>query len=274
MRESKSRRQELVLREVLAGNGAVETLCQRLGVSEATVRRDLADLTAAGRVTRTYGGAVAGRHPVELDLAQKEVAHRVEKADIARHAAGLVDDGDVLILDAGTTTAALAGELSHHSGLTVVTNGVNTLQRLARVGAVDLIVLGGRLRHRSQAMVGPVAERDVRQVVAHKVFLGADGISGAHGLSCPTLEQASLKGVMAAQGTAVFVLADHSKLGAEPFPFFLPLQWPCTVITDAGTDAGAVAALEQNPQLRVVRAAAGTSADAGTGRPEGVPSHG
>ena len=221
-------RLERIAAEVAAGRGGVEELGAALGVSVATVRRDLGVLAADGRVTRTYGGAVVA----ERRLRDKEVANRHGKRAIARCAAALVRPGDVLIVDAGTTTAALAARLRDVPGLTVVTNGVNTVSLLAECDGIDLIVLGGRLRHTSQAMVGPSAEAEVRRVVADRVFLGADGLS-AHGISCPTPEQAALKDAMAAQGREVYVLADRAKLGAEPFPYVAPVARGYTLITDA-----------------------------------------
>jgi DeoR family fructose operon transcriptional repressor len=244
-------RREVVLGEVLAGRGTVAELSRRLGISPATVRRDLRFLVAQGSATRTYGGAAPCARPIELTLAQKEQAGRDRKDAIAAHAASLVSAGDVLILDAGTTTGRLALHLRERAGLTVLTNGVNTLLTLREREGIELIALGGRLRHTSQAFLGPLAENTLRHVVADKVFLGADGIVAGRGISCPTLEQASLKALMAAQAREVYVLADHAKLGAAPFPYFAPLATPVTLITDAEAAPGQLAALERDPRLRV-----------------------
>jgi len=252
--DARRERLERIAAEVAAGRGGVEELCAALGVSVATVRRDLGVLAADGRVTRTYGGAVTAGHATERRLREKEIANRAGKRAIARYAAGLVREGDVLIIDAGTTTGGLAARLRGVAGLTVVTNGVNTLSLLSECDGIDLVVLGGRLRHTSQAMVGPPAEAEVRRVVADRVFLGADGLS-AHGISCPTLEQASLKSAMAAQGREVYVLADHGKLGTEPFPYVAPVDRGYTLITDADADDDVLKALTGD-RVRVVRAPA------------------
>ncbi|GAA5174069.1 DeoR/GlpR family DNA-binding transcription regulator [Pseudonocardia eucalypti] len=244
-------RRDLIYAELLAGRGTVAELCALLGVSAATVRRDLRLLTDQGRATRTYGGAVTGPLPLERTLGQKERRAEAEKDAIARCAAAEVRDGEVLILDAGTTTGRLAHHLAERDGLTVLTNGINTLVTLSHRPSITLITLGGQLRHTSQALVGPLAEETLRHVVADRVFLGADGVLAERGLSCPTLEQASLKALMASRARAVYVLADHTKLGAAPFPFFAPLTTPATLITDAGAPASAVAALDQDPHLRV-----------------------
>jgi DeoR family transcriptional regulator, fructose operon transcriptional repressor len=246
-----SARREVILTELVAGRATVAELSERFAVSPATIRRDLRLLADQGRATRTYGGAVRGPRPIERTLDEKEGTASREKDVIARYAASLVADGDVLVLDAGTTTGRLAHYLRDRAGLTVLTNGINTLVTLSHSDGITLITLGGQLRHTSQAMVGPLAEEALRHVVADKVFLGSDGVLAERGLSCPTLEQASLKTLMASRAREVYVLADHSKLGAAPFPFFAPLASPTTVVTDAWAPAARVAELERAPHVRV-----------------------
>src|SRR5579884_3296250 len=155
-------RREVILAEVLAGRGTVAELSERLGVSPATVRRDLKLLAEQGQATRTYGGAVTGPRAAEWTLGQKERHAGPEKDLIAAHAAALVADGDVLLLDAGTTTGRLAHHLRDRAGLTVLTNGINTLVTLSHCPDITLITLGGQLRHTSQALIGPLAEETLR----------------------------------------------------------------------------------------------------------------
>lgn len=244
-------RREAILGELAEGRGTVAELSESLGVSAATVRRDLRLLADQGQATRTYGGAVSGPRPFERTLVEKEHSSIRQKDAIAAHAASLVADGDVLVLDAGTTTGRLAHHLRHRTGLTVLTNGINTLVTLSQSEHITLITLGGQLRHPSQALVGPLAEEALRHVVADKVFLGADGFLPERGLSCPTLEQASLKALMASRAREVYVLADHGKLGAAPFPFFAPLTAPTTLVTDAEATPAQIAAAERDPHVRV-----------------------
>jgi DeoR/GlpR family transcriptional regulator of sugar metabolism len=247
-------RREVVHAELAAGRGTVAELAALLNVSPATVRRDLRSLTEQGRATRTYGGAVQRSPQAERTLDEKERRAAAEKDAIAATAASLVAQGDVLVLDAGTTTGQLAWHLRGRVGLTVLTNGINTLITLRDRADVTLITLGGQLRHPSQALIGPLAEETLRHVYADKVFLGADGVVADRGLSCPSLEQASLKALMASRAREVYVLVDRSKLGVAPFPFFAPLPGPVTLITDAGATPGQIAAIERDPHLRVRKA--------------------
>ena len=151
-------RRERILTEVLAGDGRVIDLSKRFGVSEATIRRDLHRLKQEGRVARTYGGAILNPHAVESSLDQKELHNFREKDAIARRATDFVGDGDVIILDAGTTTGRLAWYLRERSDLTVITNAVNILQTLCLAGGPEVVVLGGSLRRINQALLGALAE--------------------------------------------------------------------------------------------------------------------
>lgn len=241
-------RREFILREVLAGRGQVSELSQQLDVSAATIRRDLQFLSDTGRTSRTYGGAIAGPRPLELSLHQKDVLKQAEKETIARLAASLVNDGDSLILDAGTSVGRLAVELRGREKLEVFTNGVSSILTLCESDGISLVALGGYLRPISQALIGPLAELTLSRITVDKAFLGIDGL-GANGICCPTSAHGSLKSLMAARASEVFILADHSKLGYQPYHHWAPCNWPFTLITDAGARAD---------QIDLVRAAGGT----------------
>ncbi|MPY81591.1 MAG: DeoR family transcriptional regulator [Actinophytocola sp.] len=130
---------------VRGGAGDVHRLAGDLGVSVSTIRRDLAALAGRGQVMRTYGGAVHSDAVVEKSWHDKELAYRAEKAAIARRAAELVQPGDTVLLDAGTTAGRLAHYLKDRDDVTVVTNGLSALFVLADSTA-DVIVLGGGAR--------------------------------------------------------------------------------------------------------------------------------
>lgn len=226
-------RRELILAEVLAGNGHVAELAERLDASPATIRRDLQRLKEEGRIIRTYGGAVVGPRPLEFTLHEKELSYPRHKEAIAARAAEFVHEGDVVILDAGTTSGRVAWLLRERRGVTVVTNGISALMALREADGVEVIVLGGNLRHRNQAIIGSIAEDTLRRIRADKVFLGADGVVAGEGLNSPTDVQAHLKSVMLHQAREAYVLADHSKLGTHRFAYLTPLDRECTVITDS-----------------------------------------
>jgi len=228
----------------------VEEMATRFQVSASTIRRDLARLTAQGVIVRTYGGAVTGE-AAEPPLHERELQAKAEKSAIARAAEEFVQEGDFVLLDAGTTTGALAARLATRRGLTVATNGLTALNALADADGVRLIVLGGAVRHISLGMVGPITESALSNVTADSAFLGADGVVAGRGLCEATEEQASLKRLMVAQADAVYVLADSSKLGNPAQHFWTPLRRPWTLITDGRATAEQLAPFQDDPLVTV-----------------------
>ena len=138
----------------------------------------------------------------------------------------------MVLLDAGTTTGRLARHLAHREGLTVVTNGVTAIRELAGFAGIDLIVLGGRLRHPNEAILGESVLAQLRHISPDRVFLGADGLVAERGLCCPSLEQSVVKHAMLHAGGEAYVLADHSKLDQAPFSYWTPLDREYRLITD------------------------------------------
>lgn len=239
-RRGTEQRREEILRQVRDGSGDIPGLAARFGVSVSTVRRDLQQLAWDGHIHRTYGGAVAGGHVAERTLDEKESGNRAQKEAIALAAAGRVADGDVVLIDAGTTTGRFARALRTRSRLTVITNSTIVLHHLADEPGIELIVLGGRVRRPNGAILGPEGEETLRRLTPDLVVLGADGLDVRDGLSCPSLGQAHAKELMAERGREVFVLADASKLGSSPFPYHARPAGPWTLFTDASADLATV----------------------------------
>lgn len=189
----------------------MEALAARLAVSEATIRRDLAQLAAAGLVQRIHGGA-APVPDTEVDRPFAEVADEAAaaKRSIGRRAAELVEDGDVVLLDIGTTTEALARELRERP-VTVITPSLAVLDALRDDPTVDLILLGGALRRRYHSLVGPLTEDSLRQIRARTVFLGTSGVSPTGDILDTTSVEIGTKRALLASADHVVLLADHSK---------------------------------------------------------------
>jgi DeoR/GlpR family transcriptional regulator of sugar metabolism len=229
---------------------AVEELAERYQVSLSTVRRDLASLSADGEVVRTYGGALAPA-PGEQSVHEREHLARPQKDAIAREAERLVSRGNLLLMDAGTTVGALAARLASYDEITVVTNGLTTLHALEDAPGVELVVLGGSVRHVSLGMVGPLAQAAMAGITADIVFLGADGVQAERGVCEGTAEQAALKRAMVSAAESVVVLADASKLGAAPSHYWTPLTRPWTLITDDGASDVQLAPFHALPEVEV-----------------------
>ncbi|MEW2546255.1 DeoR/GlpR family DNA-binding transcription regulator [Streptomyces sp. NPDC047002] len=250
---SADRRRRILALLSAEGEVSVEALAGRLDVTASTIRRDLTRLTADGAVTRTYGGAVVPLGaPVESPLHQRARESRAQKDAIGRWAAAQVREGETVMLDAGTTVARAARHLRRRTGLTVITNGLTALAELADADAVDVIGLGGSLRHISHGFVGSVTDMNLQRFSAHRVFLGADGLTADRGICEASPVQTRTKEVMAARGDAVYVLADSTKIGRSPFTAWAPLQRPWTLVTDASATEEQLAPFREAGNVEIV----------------------
>jgi DeoR/GlpR family transcriptional regulator of sugar metabolism len=194
----------------------VSTLSELLNVSEVTVRRDLEVLEQRGSCERVHGGAVA-THRMRVEPAYHEAleAHRAEKGAIARAAAGLVQAGDTIFLNGGTTTLEVFRALTA-ANFKAVTNHIGIAYEAAgRLAAGrEIIVLAGQYRGSSNSLVGPMARASIGSVYANKAFLGVEGISLRYGLTTPSQAEAEIARLMIERTLGdVIVVADHSKLG-------------------------------------------------------------
>ena len=216
-----------------SGLTSVDELSSTFGVTTSTIRRDLAQLQAAGRLARTYGGAMPLAH--EAPLRQRNGEATEAKQAIARWAADQVRPGETVLLDSGSTTTALARELSHRSDLTVVTTGITVLHELAHAD-LQVECLGGALRQLSQGLVGPLTEAALERRTFDRAFLGADGVTAEHGICEADLEQTRLKELIAQRADHVYVLVHADKLGQRPFRAHTRLSPHWSLVTDDSAD--------------------------------------
>src|SRR5436309_8054828 len=158
------------------GRVLVTDLAKYFRTSQITIRKDLEVLDSQGRIHRTHGGALPVQTEALLDptLREKEKLHRKEKMRIAAAAAGMVEEGQCVLLDSGTTTTAIARALKDIGKLTVITNAVNIAAELSGTN-IEVILTGGMLRKNSFSLVGPVAEQALRQLSADILFLAWTG---------------------------------------------------------------------------------------------------
>jgi DeoR/GlpR family transcriptional regulator of sugar metabolism len=213
----------------------VPVLSRRFKVSEDTIRRDLRDLDARGLIRKTHGGAM--RHltppmPYENRLLQASEV----KAAIGRAAADLVQEGDSLIIDSGTTALSLAQSLKAGK-LRVLTNSLDVAKAVADRADVDLIVLGGRWDPLHQ-LIGPATVEQLSRYRVDKVFLGMAGLDSRHGLTAPSEEEAAVKRAMIQVAQQVIGLADRSKLGKVAFAWVAPASAIDILVTDDQADCG------------------------------------
>jgi DeoR family transcriptional regulator, aga operon transcriptional repressor len=228
------------------GRVLVATLAHHFRTSQVTIRKDLEILHAQGRAHRTHGGALPAQASALEDptLRQKEKLHRKEKLQIAAAAARMVKEGQVVILDSGTTTTAIARALRDHQNLTIITNAVNIAAELGGA-AFEVILTGGTLRKNSFSLVGPIAEETLRRLNADILFLGVDGFDVHYGLSTPNLLEAKVNRAMMEVARVTVAVCDSSKFGRRSLSAIAPLSALHQVITDRGVSKSDLAALKK-----------------------------
>jgi len=212
----------------------VSVLSETLGVSEVTIRRDLEALERRGMLERTHGGAVATQW-MRSEPAYREAifANPEEKRAIGEAAAAMVEPGDAVYLNGGTTTLEVFRHL-RAPGVKVVTNHVGIALEAADRD-VELLLLGGHYRAPSNSVVGPFATEALRRTHATKAFIGVEGLSVGSGLSTPVAAEAEIARVMIEQTRgSVFVVADHSKIGTVADFVIAPLEEVGGLIVDEG----------------------------------------
>lgn len=210
----------------------VSELSTRFSTSPVTIRKDLEILEHRGTLHRVHGGAIVA-NPSVLDLAltDKERLNTREKERIAQAALLLIDEGDVIILDSGSTTMAIARQLKSRKGITVITNAVNIASELAG-SENEVILIGGTVREKSFSLVGPLSEEAIARLTADKLFLGVDGINFEYGFTTPNLLEANINRLMVRAATQVIVTADFSKFGRKSMGVIAGLAEAHKIITD------------------------------------------
>lgn len=227
------------------GTVSVSDLVDRLGVSAATIRRDLELLEEQRLLTRTHGGAVGHGVLYELPLRYKTSRHTDEKRRIAAAAAALIEEGSAIGLTGGTTCTEVARHLVDRQRLTVVTNALNIAGDLVIRPNLKLVVTGGYARPESYELVGPLAERSLAGLNLDVVFLGTDGISSEAGLTTHHEVEANTDLALIERARRVVVVADSSKIGLVAFARICPIESVDELITDDAADASTVTAIRE-----------------------------
>lgn len=262
---------------MVRANGAVSLreLARVVQTSEVTVRRDVRALEAEGLLDRRHGGAVLpGGFTRESGFPQKSLSATAEKTAIADLAASLVEEGEAIVVGAGTTTQELARRLARIPGLTVVTNSLLVAQALAHANRVEVVMTGGTLRGSNYALVGSGAEQSLQGLRVSRAFLSGSGLTAERGLSTSNMLSASVDRALVQAAAEVVVLADHTKLGADTMFQTVPTDVITRLVTDdppphddrAATELQALA--DQGVQIAIAGSGdPGSDADTAPGRP-------
>lgn len=228
------------------GRATVEELSARFGTSSVTIRGDLKMLPRQGVIMRSHGGALpvnaaAKDTPVNI----KETLWHAQKLRIGQAAANLIQDGETIILDSGSTTLEIARQIRQmkFESLTVVTNALNIAMELTGLSQIRVMMLGGLLRQISYSLVGPDAEQTLSKLSADRVFLGVDGLDPQIGVTTHDPLEAALNALMIRVSRQTVAVLDASKLGRRSLSVIASIKSLQKVITDSGAPAEAVEAL-------------------------------
>ncbi|TVY10923.1 DeoR/GlpR transcriptional regulator [Paenibacillus cremeus] len=215
----------------------VSEISKQLQVTEKTIREDLEKLESRGILKRVHGGAVVVEHDDSmLPILKRRVRQRQEKEVIAAEAYKLIEDGQIVLLDAGSTTLELAALLQHRT-LTVVTNDTKIAALLAESNQIELCVLGGYRRKGTYTIIGPSAMQMMDELNIDIAFLGCTGVDLERGLSIFHREEAELKKRMMKASRTVALLADHSKFDRTALVSFAGLEEIDVLVTDEATSS-------------------------------------
>lgn len=234
------------IQEYLAIHQIVRTadLCAMLETSEATVRRDLEWLEQRGILERTHGGAILSQRMIfEQEYQQRMQHYPEEKRRIGELAASLIEEGDIVFINSGTTITQVLTQIRKDARISVFTNNVNAALELGKPGFLYYLI-GGEYQSRSNSVAGRYAIDNLKQVFANKTIIGVDGISLKHGCTVPTNAEAEVVRQMIERTMGqVIVVADHSKWGVVSNFHVAAIDQINTLVTDDRLDPSAVESL-------------------------------
>jgi len=240
-----SEREQLILQHLGTSGNSIVELSRDLGVSEATIRRDLLSLEEQKRIRRVHGGAVRVKFPRnEPIFREKEILNAAEKRKIAKLALSYIKTRDTIYLDGGSTVLGLAKLLASSNGLTIVTNSLMAAAELMESGH-KLILVGGEFRPLSRTIVGPLTATTLDKLSIDKAFLGTIGFTIEDGISTTDANEAYTKELVLQRARKVILMTDSSKLGTPSFAVSGKISDLDVLITDQGISAKFAKALKK-----------------------------
>ncbi|CAH0537257.1 transcriptional repressor AgaR [Vibrio marisflavi] len=231
---STERRQKIMLHIHQNSSGKVDDFVHLFNVSAVTIRHDLNLLEKEGCVTRCYGGArLNPNFAFDQPLCHKDQINRNIKLSIAKAAAELIDDGDAIILDSGSTISLMPQYLTQKQQLVVMTNALNTAYQLSSYDNVNLHVIGGTLRRTACSLIGSHGEQQIRSYLFDKLFLGVDGFDLIAGITTPDNYEAQINRAMCNAARKVIAVTDSTKFGRKSFCMIRAVNQIDILVTDS-----------------------------------------
>ena len=239
------RQREIATLAIQFGRVEVADMAQRFGVTTETIRRDLSELQGHRLVRRVHGGATPWEtNGFEPLLSVRNDQHDAEKRRLAVAAVRELPETGPIIIDSGSTLSSFASAIPADTDLRIVTNSLLIAQTLAERTDSDVIVIGGKVRKNTMAMVDSEAIAAIEPLHVDTLFISSDGLAPHVGLTTPYREEAALKQAMITSARRVVALVDHSKFGQEHFIRFAPWADIDLLITNVEADGAAIEAIE------------------------------
>lgn len=214
------------------GSASLDDLCRQFDVSKNTVRRYIHELEARRIVKKVYGGVILNNAEAPIPLSQRQLTMQAEKAAIAEKAAEFVNDGEIIFIDAGSTTVRTVDHLKNTHNVTIITNSVPVLNAALVYEQLHLIVTGGDLLRPTNSFVGQNAVAMLRKLNANTLFLAATGVSLSKGITNSSTIETEIKKVMIEVSEQVILLVDHTKFDTVSLVTFADFKDIDVVITD------------------------------------------
>jgi DeoR/GlpR family transcriptional regulator of sugar metabolism len=232
------RKNEILNKLKRAGKVTVTDLAKQFNISEETIRRDLTILEEKGSLKKVYGGAIATIFQSgEPPFSQRTTVNQIEKIKIGKKAAELISDGDVIVIDVGTTTVEFAHFIQNKKNITILTNSIpvstvltESLNQNKFTG--EILLLGGQIDPKQQSVSGRLTEQMLNEFNIDKAFISAGGVSIQNGVSNYHLNESLVSRIMVDVSKQIILLADHSKLGVDTFCKVCPLEKVDMIVCD------------------------------------------
>jgi DeoR/GlpR family transcriptional regulator of sugar metabolism len=220
------------------GSARVSALSKLFEVSEPTIRQDLERLETDGYITREHGGAYLKTIPEQVrSLTLQHTVNMDKKMRIGKKAAGLINDGDFIILDSGTTVTEIAKNLESKKDLKIITNSLNIALLLGAHYEFEVMVTGGEFKPPTLSLTGEKAADFFEQIYVNKLFLATGGVSLETGLTYPGFNDLQVKKAMIESASEIYLVADSTKIGRTSFAALGPVELIHSLITDADIDS-------------------------------------
>ncbi len=247
---TRERQARLLDRLVREGRLVAKDVATEFGLSEDTVRRDLRELASQGRLQRVHGGALPAS-PAVADFAGRRSVSTEGKVRLAARAAALIEPGQIVFLDGGTTNVELAHRLPHDLAITVVTHSPSVAVALADHPAITVELIGGRLFKHSVVAVGAAAAIAIGRVRPDLFVMGVTGLHPEAGATTGNGEEAEIKALITSRSAETMVMASTEKLGAASPYLIVPLADLTTIVVDGGTNTNTTRAIRKAGPLIV-----------------------